>query len=527
MTAFDNLQDRLDPPKRGDTHFMALCPAHPDRNPSLRVTAIPGSVLIHCFAGCDTDTVLHTMGLDRASLFDNPTGRAYEYEDGRVVHRTPDKKFRQTGNTTGTPTLYRLSDVQAAVACGSVVYLVEGEKDADAIAYHWQRCATTTPMGANGITKAHIAPLKGANIILVPDMDRAGETWLQAAQALLAPIAATLTVKQPAHGKDVSDHIAAGGTETTLIEPPEPEVAYIHPLVDWDDIWAQEWRPDWIAYPFIHAACASALFASAGIGKSLFALEMAIAIANGRAFMGEVLKPRRVLYVDFENDPLVHIRPRVTAMGYTNVEMRNVPYMSFPQFGAFDEMQGAQQLLRHVDHYQPELVIIDTLGRTLSGDENDAKTIQAFYRQVGMPLKQRKTAYMRIDHGGKDMTRGSRGTSAKRDDLDLEWAMAKDCTCTERRCDCNVFELTCEKDRIPVGRKDLKIALERSENPLRHCIRDVPTKSDAEEAKEAIQAIPGWQHMGVRELTRNYRELGGRMRDTKLREVIRTLKPGL
>lgn len=308
--------------------------------------------------------------------------------------------------------------------------------------------------------------------------------------------------------------------------PPPPPEAYIHPLVDWDEIWEQEWRPDWIAYPFIHASCASALFAPGGLGKSLFSLEMAIAIGNGRAFMGTVLKPRKLLYVDFENDPLVHIRPRVEAMGYTNKEMRNVPYMSFPQFGPFDEVGGAQTLLRHVDHYQPELVIIDTLGRTLSGDENDAKTIQAFYRNVGMPLKQRKIAYMRIDHSGKDLGKGSRGTSAKRDDLDLEWGLEKDCNCKERRCDCGAFALTCEKDRIPVGHKDLRIALERSENPLRHCIREVPTKGDAADAEKLLRQIDGWQGMGIRGLAAAYRQAGGHMSENKLRDVIRVMRKG-
>jgi hypothetical protein len=35
-------------------------------------------------------------------LFDNPRGVDYRYDNGRVVHRTPAKTFRQSGNTNGT-----------------------------------------------------------------------------------------------------------------------------------------------------------------------------------------------------------------------------------------------------------------------------------------------------------------------------------------------------------------------------------------------------------------------------------------
>src|SRR5690349_5879370 len=43
---------------RGRPHdFMAICPAHRDRNPSLHVTIKDGATLVHCFAGCTQDAV--------------------------------------------------------------------------------------------------------------------------------------------------------------------------------------------------------------------------------------------------------------------------------------------------------------------------------------------------------------------------------------------------------------------------------------------------------------------------------------
>lgn len=49
----------------GAGRWMACCPAHDDRNPSLAVREEPdGRVLIQCFAGCETEDVLGAVGLE-------------------------------------------------------------------------------------------------------------------------------------------------------------------------------------------------------------------------------------------------------------------------------------------------------------------------------------------------------------------------------------------------------------------------------------------------------------------------------
>ncbi len=50
--------------------FMAECPAHVDRVPSLSITeGQDGRVLVHCFAGCDTSAVLAAIALSFRDLF--------------------------------------------------------------------------------------------------------------------------------------------------------------------------------------------------------------------------------------------------------------------------------------------------------------------------------------------------------------------------------------------------------------------------------------------------------------------------
>lgn len=50
--------------------WVACCPAHADKNPSLAIRALDdGRILLKCFAGCDVDEVVGAMGLELSDLF--------------------------------------------------------------------------------------------------------------------------------------------------------------------------------------------------------------------------------------------------------------------------------------------------------------------------------------------------------------------------------------------------------------------------------------------------------------------------
>lgn len=54
----------------GPGRWVARCPAHEDRAPSLSIRELPdGRVLLHDFAGCDTGSVLEAVGLSLSDLF--------------------------------------------------------------------------------------------------------------------------------------------------------------------------------------------------------------------------------------------------------------------------------------------------------------------------------------------------------------------------------------------------------------------------------------------------------------------------
>ena len=65
------LLDRLDRVKEtGLRRWIARCPAHEDKSPSLSIRELDdGRVLLNCFAGCSVTDVLKSMALTWAELF--------------------------------------------------------------------------------------------------------------------------------------------------------------------------------------------------------------------------------------------------------------------------------------------------------------------------------------------------------------------------------------------------------------------------------------------------------------------------
>lgn len=196
-------------------------------------------------------------------------------------------------------------------------------------------------------------------------------------------------------------------------------------LVDWDVFWADETVPEeWLVEPVIPAKRSISIHAPGGTGKSLLALYLAANAATGRPVFGLPSGPkRRVLYLDYEmtdND----LRERLESFGFgPSVDMSNLRYALLPSIAPLDTDAGAATVIRWAELVDAELVIIDTFARAVSGDENEADTVRAFYRLTGARLKAAGRAMVRIDHTGKDPDKGARGTSAKRDDVDVVWRL--------------------------------------------------------------------------------------------------------
>lgn len=71
MSKVDLLLSRLEKVKKtGPDSWIACCPAHKDKHPSITIKELPdGRILIHCFADCSPQNILDSVGLQFGDLF--------------------------------------------------------------------------------------------------------------------------------------------------------------------------------------------------------------------------------------------------------------------------------------------------------------------------------------------------------------------------------------------------------------------------------------------------------------------------
>ena len=80
--SIETLVSRLDGIKEtGPGRYLSRCPAHDDRSPSLAIKdGDDGRVLLHCFAGCETEDVLSAIGLTFSDVMPVRIGSDQSYK---------------------------------------------------------------------------------------------------------------------------------------------------------------------------------------------------------------------------------------------------------------------------------------------------------------------------------------------------------------------------------------------------------------------------------------------------------------
>ena len=78
LSHFDDVKET------GHGRFIARCSAHDDRSPSLAISeGDEGRLLLHCWAGCETEDVLSARGLTFADVMPERLGTKHSYRPMR------------------------------------------------------------------------------------------------------------------------------------------------------------------------------------------------------------------------------------------------------------------------------------------------------------------------------------------------------------------------------------------------------------------------------------------------------------
>lgn len=84
----DTLLARMDGVRAtGRNQWIARCPAHNDRTPSLSVRETDDRILVYCHAGCGAADVVHAVGLELRDLFPAGSSTHRAANSRRTRHR--------------------------------------------------------------------------------------------------------------------------------------------------------------------------------------------------------------------------------------------------------------------------------------------------------------------------------------------------------------------------------------------------------------------------------------------------------
>lgn len=171
----------------------------------------------------------------------------------------------------------------------------------------------------------------------------------------------------------------------------------------------------------------SCLFGPSNVGKSFFALDLAVHVSAGAEWFGHrVAGAGPAVYVCAEGGAVFGNRvaalrvakPEVVAKA-TEAGMAILP-LPVDMCGGTD----ADLIVRMIENaldVRPSLVVIDTLARSLgSGNENEGKDIAALVASCGKIQAATGAHVMLVHHTGKDASRGLRGHSSLHAALDSE-----------------------------------------------------------------------------------------------------------
>jgi len=486
--------------KQVNGQWVASCPVpghgrgNGDKNPSLSITESEGKVLFHCHGGCDQRDVFDAVRardllptiakreefsftqqqapiLEKEWLYRSEDGdilftkRRYKTSDAKgktySIHRVDAQGKRIAGLKDTRIVPYQLPELLDAKTAGRAIYLVEGEKAADALV-SIGAIATTSHTGAGSWPAEITQYFAGANIVVIPDHDEPGRQYARRAIQNLLPVAksiryldldlmvegddayewvhdmkgtrkelAELAKQAPIITKELAVTDSEQSKETTEIEQeaynPTPQLLNIEA---WDTIKDEPVR--WIIENVLPEKGFAALYGPPGSYKSFIALDIAEAVATGRTWMGnQVTNPGAVLYIAGEGHGGIGARIKACKINHQTQDGAEI-YVIRYQLNLRSSADDFNLLMESIDDLiertgiELRLVQIDTLARAFGGgNENDSQDMGAFIHNAGRLQRKLDCALMVLHHSGKDATKGLRGHSSLLGAVDTQLELLK------------------------------------------------------------------------------------------------------
>lgn len=173
--------------------------------------------------------------------------------------------------------------------------------------------------------------------------------------------------------------------------------------------------PRWLIDGMLEQESLTMCFGSPAAGKTFAVLDMALSIAAGKSYHGKAVEQGMVLYIAGEGH--AGFARRVAAWSQTHdVPLGKVPFYKSNNAIIMNDEAAATEVVAEIDALveragqAPKLVVLDTLARTMIGDENSSEKVGEYIKALDeIKVKYGSTVLVvhHTGHGNKDRARGS------------------------------------------------------------------------------------------------------------------------
>lgn len=183
--------------------------------------------------------------------------------------------------------------------------------------------------------------------------------------------------------------------------------------------------PAYVIRPLLARRSVAVVYGDANCGKTFFALDLAARIATGGDWQGQRVQAAPVLYVAAEG--LGGIGKRLRALVQQHPSLPASPLRIIRQQVDFiadssDLLIRAQDLAD--DQGKLGLIVLDTLSQTIGGRDENGPDMAAYVAHAAALAEKTEAPVVIVHHGGKDSSRGARGHSSLRGNVDAVYKIS-------------------------------------------------------------------------------------------------------
>lgn len=166
------------------------------------------------------------------------------------------------------------------------------------------------------------------------------------------------------------------------------------------------------------------IYGPPGSCKSFVALDMALCISSALPFHGRETKQGKVLYIAGEGQDGILRRYEGWRLEHPEADLENFQALPLPVRLDTSDLNELLVSIRDLPDEKPDVIIIDTLARSMTGDENSTKDMGEIVRALDQIHEETGAQVIVIHHTGKDETRGMRGAIALTGAVDVTFQTA-------------------------------------------------------------------------------------------------------